>query len=148
MLRERRQGLARVAGPHVGDVEHDPEDVELGVEVLARQRDDLERLLDPLQREVFGLGESSARSAAHQRVDGEKPERRRAVDQDHVVAALRFAQRVSQRQLAAHLPGEDQLRLGEPEICRDDAVVNRVDRLRWPVITSASVGCASGSASK
>ena len=41
-----------------------PSQLELGVQAVARELDDLERLLDALQREVLRLGVSSAWSAA------------------------------------------------------------------------------------
>jgi hypothetical protein len=51
-----------------------------------------------------------------------------------ITSCWRFSsqKRVAQRQLTAHLPGEDQLRLREPEVRRDHLAVYRVDRLRLP----------------
>ena len=106
--------------------EHDAEPLEVGVEVLARQLDHLERLLDALHREVLRLGAQQRVVGGDERVDGQQAERRRAVDQHDVVAVLDLAQRAPQRQLAAHLAAHRQLRLGEPEVRGDDPVVDRV----------------------
>ena len=48
VLAQRLERLAGMACAHVGDVEHDPEPLEVGVEAVAREFDHLERLLDPL----------------------------------------------------------------------------------------------------
>ncbi len=121
--------LARVDEPHVGDVQHHAEPLEVGVQRLLRQLHHLQRLLHALEREVLGLAGDQRVVGGHERVDGQQAERRRAVDQDQVVAALEVAQRPLQRQLAAHLAAQHQLRLGQPEVGRQDAVVDRVDRL-------------------
>ena len=63
-----------------------------------------------------------------QRVDGQQAERGRAVDEDQVVAAPYVSQRTPERQLSAHLAGENQLGLGEPEVGGQDVVVDRVAR--------------------
>ena len=55
----------------------------------ARGLDDLERLLDALEGEVLGLGRDQRVVGGDERVDGQQPERRRAVDQDQVVFAAR-----------------------------------------------------------
>ena len=52
------------------------------VEAVARELDHLHRLLDPLQREVLGLGGDQRVIGGDERVDGEQAERGRAVDQD------------------------------------------------------------------
>ena len=65
-----------------------PEPVEVRVERLLRELHDLQRLLHALEREVLRLGRDQRMVGGHQRVHGEQPERRRAVDQDQVVAAL------------------------------------------------------------
>src|SRR5919202_2106654 len=73
-LPELAQGVARVHQPHVCDVQQHPEPVELGTQVVLRQLDDLERLLDPLQREVLGLARDHGVVGGHQGVDRQKPE--------------------------------------------------------------------------
>jgi len=55
-LLERLSGLACMPGPHVGDVEHDAEKLQIWVQALARELEDLHRLLHALQGEVLGLG--------------------------------------------------------------------------------------------
>ena len=96
--------LARVDRAHVGDVEHDAEPVEVGVQAVAGELDDLERLLDALHREVLRLGGQQRVVGGDERVDGQQAERRRAVEQDDVVVvARRRLQRALERQLAAHL---------------------------------------------
>ena len=129
MLAQRVERLARVAGAHVGDVEHDAEPLEVRVEAVAGQLDHLERLLDPLEREVLRLGRQQRVVGRDERVDGQQPERRRAVDQDQVVVAAHLAQRPLERQLAAHLAAEHQLGLGQAEVGRDDPVVDGLARL-------------------
>ena len=83
----------------------------------------------PCSEKYSASVESSAWSAATEGVDGQQAERRRAVDEDEVVAALALAQGVAQGELAAHLAREDQLRLGEPEVGRDHVAVDGVDGL-------------------
>ena len=124
VLAQRVERLAGVAGPHVGDVQHDAEPVEVRVEVLARQLDHLERLLDALEREVLGLGRDQRVVGGDERVDREQAERRRAVDHDQVVVVAELAEGLLERELAAHLAAQGELGLGEPEIGRDDPVVH------------------------
>ena len=92
---------------------HDAEPLEPLVQVLARELHHLEHLLDALEREVLALGADERVRRGDQRVHRQQPERRRAVDQDQVVLAARLAQRALQGQLAAHLPAQHQLRLGQ-----------------------------------
>ena len=132
VLAQRVERLARVAGAHVGDVEHHAEPFEVGVEALAGELDHLERLLDALQREVLRLGRQQRVVGRHERVDGQQAERRRAVDQDQVVVARDLAQRPLERQLAAHLAAEHQLGLGQSEVGGDDPVVDGLARLGAP----------------
>ena len=72
---------------HVGDVHQHAEELEVRVVVLARLLDHLERAVDALEREVLRLGGDQRPVGGDQPVDGQQAERRRAVDQDHVVAA-------------------------------------------------------------
>ena len=84
-LAQRLQRLARVVRAQVGDVHHDAEPVEALVQVLARQlasprapaRRPGARSTRPPRRPAHGRGD--------ERVDGQQPERRRAVDQDQLV---------------------------------------------------------------
>ena len=64
------------------------EPLEVGVEAVAGQLDDLERLLDALQREVLRLGAQQRVVGGDERVDRQQAERRRAVDDDDVVVAV------------------------------------------------------------
>ena len=96
-----------------------------GFSVSLGEVEDLQRLLDSLQGEVLRLGREHRVGGGDERVDRQQPERRRAVDQDHVVAALDVAQGVAHRHLAADLAGEHQLGLGEPEVRRDHGAVDR-----------------------
>ena len=123
---QRRQGLARVDGAHVGEVEQHAEDRQLRVEAVAHELDHLHRLLDALQREVLRLGGDQRAVGGDQRVDRQQSQRRWAVDQDHVVVRARLRQRAPERQLASHLAAEHQLRLGEAEVGGDDVVVDRL----------------------
>ena len=130
-------------------LKHDAEPLEVGVQAVARQLDDLERLLDALQREVLRLGAEQRVVGGDERVDGQQAERRRAVDEDDVVVVVDVLQRAAQRQLAAHLAGQRQLGLGQREVGGDDAVVDGRRRpSRGPASTSPIVGSASGSTSK
>ena len=129
VLLQRRERLAAVARAHVGDVEHDAEPAQLGVQSVARELDDLERLLDALQREVLRLGRQQRVVGGDERVDGQQAERRRAVQEDQVIALAQRLERAPERQLAAHLAGEHELGLGEREVRGDDVVVDRLRRL-------------------
>ncbi len=136
-LAERLQRLASVAGAHVGDVEHDREQIELGVEGLAGEVDDLHRLLDPLEGEVLGLGRQQSVIGRDQGVDREQPEGRGAIDQDHVALPLQLAQGVAEGDLAPDLAGEHQLGLGEPHVRRDQPAM---DGLGGPHLALEHVG--------
>jgi hypothetical protein len=68
-----------------------------------------------------------------ERVYREQAEGRRAVDQDHVLAALEVTQRASQRDLAADLARKRQLGLGEPHVRRDHRAVDRLGRAHLAV---------------
>ena len=125
-LLQRDERLARVHGAHVGEVEQHAQQRQIRVEAVARQLDDLHRLLDALQREVLRLGGDQRMVGGDERVDRQQAQRRRAVDQDHVVVVAEPRQRASQRQLAAHLAAEHQLRLGEAEVGGDDVLVDRL----------------------
>ena len=141
--------LARVDQPHVGDVEHHAEPVEVGVQRLLGQLHHLERLLHALEREVLGLARDQRVVGGHERVHREQPQRRRAVDQHQVVAALELAQRAPERQLAAHLAAQDQLGLGQARGW-PAARPRAPRRPPWPgpASTSATVGEASAGTSK
>ena len=69
----------------------DAEPVEVGVEAVAGELDDLERLLDALQREVLRLGAEQRVVGGDERVDRQQPEGGRAVDEDDVVVAVDVA---------------------------------------------------------
>ena len=129
-LLQRDERLARVDGAHVGEVEQHAEQRQPRVEAVPRQFDHLHRLLDPLQREVLGLGGDQRVIGGHERVDRQQPKRGRAVDQDHLVVAARVRQRPPERQLAAHLAAEHQLGLGEAQVGGDDVLVDRLGRRR------------------
>ena len=128
-LLELLERLARVNEPHVGDVEDHAEPLQVGMQRLLGQLDHLERLLHALEREVLGLARDERLVGGHERVHREQAERRRAVHQHQVVAALELPQRAPQRQLPAHLAAEDQLRLGQAEVGRKDVLVHRVGGL-------------------
>ena len=117
-------------GAHVRQVEQHTEQCQLWVEAVARQFDHLHRLLDALQREVLRLGGDQRLIGGYQRVDRQQPERRRAVDQDHLVVAAGVGESPPERQLATDLAAEHQLRLGQAQVGRDDVLVDRLDRLR------------------
>ena len=106
-----------------------PEPLEVGVQRLLGQLDDLERLLDALEREVLRLGRQQRVVGGDDGVDRQQAERGRAVDEDQVVAALGLAQRALERHLAAHLAAQDELRLGQAEVGGQHVAVDRVDRL-------------------
>ena len=123
VLAQRVEGLARVARAHVSDVQHDRQQLQVRVEALARELDHLERLFDSLKREVLRLGREQRVLGCDQRVDRQQSQRRRAVDQHEVVVVGDLSQRLAQRELAAHLAAEHQLRLGQAEVGGDDAAV-------------------------
>ncbi len=125
-LRELRVGLARVRRAHVGDVHHDAQELEVVVVVLLRLLDHLERAVDALQGEVLGLGADQRPVGGDEPVDRQQPERRRAVDQDHVVGLARVLERLLEHQLPAHLAGQGALDLGEVQRRGDDPVVGRL----------------------
>ena len=89
VLLERDVGLARMHRAHVGDVEEDAKPLQVGVQAVTGELDDLQGLLDALQREVLRLGAEQGPVGGDERVDREQAERRRAVDQDEVVALRR-----------------------------------------------------------
>ena len=130
MLAQRIERLPRVAGPHVGDVQHHAEPLQVRVEAVLGQLDHLERLLDALHREVLRLGRQQRVVGGDEGVDGQQPERGRAVDQHDVVVAGHGPQRLLERQLAPELAAEHQLGLGEPEVRRHDPAVDRLGCLR------------------
>ena len=107
-----------------------PSQLRSRVEAVARELDDLERLLDALEREVLRLAAEQGVVGGDERVDGQEAERGRAVDEDDVVVVTDAGERLAQRQLAAELAGERQLGLGEAEVGGDD-VVDGSRRRRW-----------------
>ena len=114
-------------GAHVGEVEQHAQQLQLGVERVARQLDHLERLLDALQREVLGLGGDQREVGGDQRVDGEQAERWGAVDQHELVGVGgQLRQRPPQRQLASQATAERELGLGEVEVGGDHVPVDRL----------------------
>ena len=127
---QRRQRLPRVDRAHVGEVQQDPEQLEVGVEALTGQLDHFHRLLDALQGEVLRLGGDQRAVGGDQRVDRQQPQRGRAVDQDHVVVVEPLRQRPPQRQLAPHLAAQHQLGLRQREVGGDDVLADRLGRAR------------------
>ena len=71
---QRRERLAAVDGAHVGDVEQHAEEREVGIEAVARELDDLDRLLDALQREVLRLRCDQRAVRRHERIHRQKPQ--------------------------------------------------------------------------
>ena len=135
-------------GAHVGDVEDHAEPLQVGVQAVAGELDDLERLLDALQREVLRLGAEQRLVGGDERVDGQQAERGRAVDEDDVVVVVDVRERLAQRQLAAHLAGERQLGLGQREVAGMMSSWIAAAAFARPASTSPIVGSASGSTSK
>ena len=111
---------------HVGDVEADAEQLELWVQAVVGEIEHLHRLLHPLQGEVLRLGREDRVRRGDECVDGQQAQRRRAVDQDQLPVSLHVHQRVPQRDLAADLARERELRLGELHVGGDHAAVNGV----------------------
>ncbi len=124
-LLQRGQRLARVDGAHVGQVEQHAQQREVRVEAVPRELDHLHRLLDPLQREVLGLGGDERPIGGHERVDGEQAERGRAVDQDELVVVGGLCERAPEGELPAHLAAQHQLGLGEAQVGGDHLRVDR-----------------------
>src|SRR3954471_15753826 len=120
VLAQRGVGVARVDRAHVGDVHHDPEPLEIGVVELLRLLDHLERALDALQREVLRLRGDQRPVRRHEPVDGQQPERRRAVHEDDVVALARLLERPPEHELAAHLAAQAALDLRQDRRGGDD----------------------------
>src|SRR5579859_6821559 len=94
-----------------------PEDLELRVQPLLHRLDDLEQRGHAFQRVVLGLHRDDHAIRSHERVQREQAERRRAVDEDVVVAlddVLR--QLVAERHLAADRAEQLDLRGGELDV--------------------------------
>ena len=95
-----------------------------GIEVRLHQRDVAQQLPETLERVVLALDRDDHVVRGGQAVDGQQPERRRAVDQREVVVEPRD---LRQRPAQLQLPGErgDELDLGAGEIDggRDDEEV-------------------------
>ncbi len=127
-LLQRDERLARVDRAHVGEVEQHADDRQSLVQAVARELDDLHRLLDALQREVLRLGGDERAVGSDERVDGQQAERGRAVDQDQLVVVGKLGQRAAQGQLASHLAAEHQLGLGQREVGRNQVVADRLGR--------------------
>ena len=127
LLAQRGEGLARVQGAHVGEVEQHAQQLEFGVERVACQLDDLQGLLDALQGEVLGLGGDQGVVGGDEGVDGEQTQRGGAVDEDHLVGVRgELGQGAAQRQLAPEASAQRQLGLGETEVRGDDVLVDRL----------------------
>ncbi len=98
LLGEVRAHLVRDLRGEVGAPvvhgEKDGRDVQPGVEVHLDHLDVLEQLAQPLERVVLALDGDEHLVSRDERVDGEQPEARRAVDEDVVEALVRG--RVSQ----------------------------------------------------
>ncbi len=135
-----------MAGAHVGDVEANAQQLQLRVEGVARQVEDLHRLLHPLEREVLRLGGEDRVRRGDQRVHRHQAEGGGAVDQDQVLGAPQVPQRVAKRHLAPDLPRQDQLGLGEAEVRRHHPAVHGVGgaRLSLEDVAERRVGVRVG----
>ena len=105
--------------------------------------DGVEQLADPAVGEHLALQRDDHLVGGRQRVEGEHPQGRRAVQQHHVVAASTSFQRGAQDVLAAGR--RQQLRLGAGQLDRGgqqvDAVLGRRDGLAAPPGRAARRGC-------
>ena len=68
------------AGALVGHGDHDPGQNQRGVELAANRLQRVEELHEPLERKVLGLDRDDRPVGGGERVDGDRAERRRAVE--------------------------------------------------------------------
>ena len=78
-----------------------PGDGEARVQLALDQRERVEQAGEPLEREVLGLHRHDHAVGGHERVDGERAERRRAVEQREQVALAHRAEPLAQARLGA-----------------------------------------------
>ena len=146
MLLDQLQDLLRVESPRLVNgrqhARHPQARVQLGAHAVHAAL----QLLHPLHPEVLALERDDHVVRGHEGVDGDQAERRRAVDQDVVVAAEDRLQLLFQDPLAADLveelglgareldvggqvvePGHRVLEhnIGDVHVCRDEQVVHR-----------------------
>ena len=95
---------------------------QFGVEVLLDQLDIAQQLGESLQGVVLALNGNEDLTGSDERVDGEKPEGRRAVDEDVVLRALHASEVAIERPAETLLPRDegDELDLGTGQVngCR------------------------------
>ena len=116
-------------GPGVVHREHDAADVERRVEVRLHQRDVAQQLTETLERVVLALDRDDHVVGRGQAVDGQQPERRRAVDEGEVVVVAHRVERPLELQLAGERRDQLDLGAGEVDGRRDDEEVLHARRL-------------------
>ena len=93
--------VSRQLGPGVEHGQDDALDVELGVQVVADEVEGGKQLGQSFQGVVLALQRDQNGVGGRQRVDGQQPERRRAIDEDVVVVGLDVGQQAAEASFAA-----------------------------------------------
>ena len=113
-------------GPAVEHRQDDALDREVGVEVVADEIERGEQLGQSFQGVVLALERDEHGVGGGQGVDGQQPERRRAVDEDVVVVGPRSSPSRRARPALAALDGRElDLGTGERDRRRDDVEARR-----------------------
>ena len=105
-------------------------DREAGVQASPDQLDRADELSEPLESVVLGLQWHEHAIRCSQRIYGQRPERRRAVDEDKRVVAVRSRQRLSQIPLAVSPARQFGCGTGKVGLCGDEIKVREAGRLR------------------
>jgi hypothetical protein len=110
----RLADLAAQVVPRVHHGEQDPFDAQRRIEIAAHAIERLEQAREPLERVVLALERDQHAVRRRQGVEGEQPERRRAVDQHEVVVVTRIGEGHLEAALA--VGGAHELDLGAHEV--------------------------------
>src|SRR5207253_2963747 len=97
----------------------DASDLELRVEVRAHELVRVEEVPEALEREVFALSRDQHLGGGGQGVEGEQPERGRAVDDDQLYAFRRRGQRLAETRFALAHRSERDLGPGQVDLGRN-----------------------------
>ena len=135
MLADLARDLAAEARASVVHGDDDAEDVELRIQVLLHERDGVEQLGEPFERVVLGLHRDEDLPRGDQRVDREHAQRRRAVDEDEVVAVDVAGERVLEHVLVARASGELHDGAGQVRAGRQQREMLDGASARWPRVT-------------
>ncbi len=108
-------------GPAVVHRQQHPRNRQPRVELTLHQRQGVQQAGEPFQGEVLGLDGDDHPVGSHERVDGQRPERGRAVQQDERVAVPDREQRLAQPRLGPGHARQFDGRAGQVWSCRNDA---------------------------